>query len=210
MDEEILQQIFAELFSSLEPLETQIAALLQFLKSKGIATDEELAPFLEQAGNVSNIRWRAAGVRTAALISSALQPAEKHGQTATAPAERSTTKPAAQTGPASENTASETNTGRQSKAQDHEPQKPKVKKPGEVRRDEDSQKEDASNKTKESAAETASEADLRNAKLSNPPLIKTGRYKTNKDTTKDKEVKSADSTSSGQSAPEAKSKREAA
>lgn len=98
MDEEILQQIFAELFTSLEPLETQIAALLQFLKSKGIATDEELAPFLEQAGNVSNIRWRAA-VRTAALISSALQPAEKHGQTATAPAERSTTKPAASNWP---------------------------------------------------------------------------------------------------------------
>lgn len=108
MDEEILQQVFAELFSSLEPLETQIAALLQFLKSKGIATDEELAPFLEQAGNVSNIRWRAAGVRTAALISSAPQPAEKHSQTATAPADQSTNEPAAQTGPASENTGSET------------------------------------------------------------------------------------------------------
>ena len=56
MDEEILQQIFDELLSSFEPLETQTAALVQFLKAKGIATDEELAPFLEQAGNASNVR----------------------------------------------------------------------------------------------------------------------------------------------------------
>src|SRR5579864_1737360 len=71
MDEAIVQQIIDELLSSLEPLETQNAALLQFLKAKGIATDEELAPFLDQAGNASNIRWRAVRVRTAALISSA-------------------------------------------------------------------------------------------------------------------------------------------
>ncbi|HEY3972472.1 MAG TPA: hypothetical protein VGM18_05675 [Candidatus Sulfotelmatobacter sp.] len=77
MDEEILKQIFDELFASLEPLETQNAALLQFLKAKGIATDEKLAPFLEAAGNASNVRWRAVRVRTDALISSALKPAEK-------------------------------------------------------------------------------------------------------------------------------------
>ena len=39
MDEQIVQQIFDELLSSLEPLDTQNAALLQFLKAKGIATD---------------------------------------------------------------------------------------------------------------------------------------------------------------------------
>ena len=77
MDEAIVQQIVDELLSSLEPLETQNAALLQFLKARGIATDEELAPFLEQAGNASNIRWRAVRVRTAALISSAMKPAEQ-------------------------------------------------------------------------------------------------------------------------------------
>jgi hypothetical protein len=76
MDEEILQQIFDELLSSFEPLETQTAALVQFLKAKGIATDEELAPFLEQAGNASNVRWRAARVRIRSLISSAMKPAE--------------------------------------------------------------------------------------------------------------------------------------
>src|ERR1700731_152281 len=76
MDEAILQQIFDELFSSLEPLETQNAALLQFLKAKGIATNEELAPYLEEAGNASNVRWRAVRVRTAALISSAMKSPE--------------------------------------------------------------------------------------------------------------------------------------
>ena len=39
MDEQIVQQIFDELLSSLEPLDTQNAALLQFLKAKGIATE---------------------------------------------------------------------------------------------------------------------------------------------------------------------------
>jgi hypothetical protein len=76
MDEEILQQIFDELLSSFEPLETQTAALMQFLKTKGIATDEELAPFLEQAGNASNVRWRGARVRIRSLISSAMKTAE--------------------------------------------------------------------------------------------------------------------------------------
>jgi hypothetical protein len=76
MDEQIVQQIFDELLSSLEPLDTQNAALLQFLKAKGIATDEELAPFLEQAGNASNVRWLGARVRIRSLISSAMKPAE--------------------------------------------------------------------------------------------------------------------------------------
>ncbi len=72
MDEQIVQEIVDEFFSSLEPLDTQSAALVQFLKAKGIASDEELAPFLEQAGNASNVRWLAARVRIKSLISSAL------------------------------------------------------------------------------------------------------------------------------------------
>jgi hypothetical protein len=87
MDEQIIKQIVDELLSTLEPLETQSAALLQFLKAKGLATDEELAPFLEQAGNASNVRWRAVRVRTAALISNALKPAEKSAE---APAAKTT------------------------------------------------------------------------------------------------------------------------
>jgi len=75
MDEAQVQQIVDELLSSLEPLETQSSALLQFLKAKGLATDEELAPFLDQAGNTANVRWRAVKVRTAALISNAMKSA---------------------------------------------------------------------------------------------------------------------------------------
>jgi hypothetical protein len=84
MDEQIVQQIFDELLSSLEPLDTQNAALLQFLKAKGIATDEELAPFLEQAGNASNVRWLGARVRIRSLISSAMKPAEQHAESESA------------------------------------------------------------------------------------------------------------------------------
>jgi hypothetical protein len=73
MDEQIIQDILTEVFSSLEPLDAQISAILQFLKAKGLATDDELAPFLEQAGNASNVRWLAARVRIASLLSSALK-----------------------------------------------------------------------------------------------------------------------------------------
>jgi hypothetical protein len=77
MEEELVQQILDELLSTFEPLDTQCAALLQFLKAKGIATDEELKPFLEQAGNASNVRWLAARVRLRSLISSAMKPSEQ-------------------------------------------------------------------------------------------------------------------------------------
>jgi len=77
MDETIVQEILHELFSSLEALETRSAALLQFAKDKGWASDQELAPYLEQAGNASNVRWRAARVRIDHLLSSAFQAADR-------------------------------------------------------------------------------------------------------------------------------------
>jgi hypothetical protein len=73
VDPTIAQEILDELFSSLEALETQSAALLQFVKAKGLASEQELAPYLEQAGNASNIRWRAARVRIDHLLSSAIK-----------------------------------------------------------------------------------------------------------------------------------------
>jgi hypothetical protein len=96
MDEQIVQQIFDELLSSLEPLETQNAALLQFLKAKGIATDEELAPFLEQAGNASNVRWLGARVRIRSLISSAMKPAEQPTENESAKSGAKSPEPAAE------------------------------------------------------------------------------------------------------------------
>lgn len=63
MTNEALKEVLNELFSHLEKLETQSEAILQFLKEKKRVTDKQLAPYLEQAGNASNVRWRAARVR---------------------------------------------------------------------------------------------------------------------------------------------------
>lgn len=77
MKEDIAQEILHELFSSLEALDTQVTAVLQFLKDKESANGEDLAPYLEQAGNASNVRWRAARVRIDYLLSSAMKTAEQ-------------------------------------------------------------------------------------------------------------------------------------
>src|ERR1700674_2424856 len=88
MDENtnIVQEILHDLFSSMEALETQNTAVLQFLKDKGIATDEELSSHLEQAGNASSVRWRGVRVRADYLFASAIKAAEQA-------AERESTKP---------------------------------------------------------------------------------------------------------------------
>jgi hypothetical protein len=79
MDENtnIVEEILHDLFSSMEALETQNSAILQFLKDKGIATDEELASHLEQAGNASSVRWRGVRVRADYLFASAIKAAEQ-------------------------------------------------------------------------------------------------------------------------------------
>ena len=79
MDENtnFVEEILHDLFSSMEALETQNTAILQFLKDKGIATDEELASHLEQAGNASSVRWRGVRVRADYLFASAIKAAEQ-------------------------------------------------------------------------------------------------------------------------------------
>ena len=58
MDLKIAEEFLDELFSSLEAQETQSAAVLQFLKDHGNATDEQLAPYMEQASKASKTcRW---------------------------------------------------------------------------------------------------------------------------------------------------------
>ena len=69
MNNEALKEVLNDLFSHLERLETQTEAILQFLKEKKRVTDKQLAPYLEQAGNASSVRWRAARVRIEHLLS---------------------------------------------------------------------------------------------------------------------------------------------
>jgi hypothetical protein len=77
MKEKIVQEILHELFPTFEALETQSAALLQLLKDKGIANEEELAAHFEQAGKASSVRWLAVRVRINYLLSSAMKTAEQ-------------------------------------------------------------------------------------------------------------------------------------
>jgi hypothetical protein len=70
MDSKITEEILDELIPSLEALEAKSAAVLEFLTKEGIASDEKLAPYLEQAASASNVRWLAVRVRMERLPSS--------------------------------------------------------------------------------------------------------------------------------------------
>jgi hypothetical protein len=79
MNSQAAKEIFNELFSHLERLETQNEAILQFLKEKRRVTDKQLAPYLERAGNASNVRWRAARVRIEHLLEPEEKPEQEQG-----------------------------------------------------------------------------------------------------------------------------------
>jgi hypothetical protein len=69
MNDDAVKETFDELFTLLEALETQSAAILQCLRDQGITPDEKLGPYLEQAGKASNVKWRAARMRMEYLFS---------------------------------------------------------------------------------------------------------------------------------------------
>ncbi len=77
MNSHLAQELLNELGSSLESLEARNTALLQFLKDRGIVTDEQLAPCIDQAGNASSVRWRATRVRLERIFASATEAEEK-------------------------------------------------------------------------------------------------------------------------------------
>lgn len=77
MNENVAQEILHELFSSLETLDTQNAAILQLLREKGMASEEELASCMERAGDMASVRWRAVRVRVDYLLSSAMKAEEE-------------------------------------------------------------------------------------------------------------------------------------
>ena len=71
MDSQSIKEILNGLYSHLERLETQNTAILLFLKEKKRVTDKQLAPYLEQAGNAANVKWRAERVRMEYLLAQA-------------------------------------------------------------------------------------------------------------------------------------------
>src|SRR5919204_5889559 len=90
MDTTVAQIVLEEVFPALEALETQNGAILQFLKERGISSDKDLAPILEQAANASSVRWRAARLRANHLLSTAAKteaPDEKPQVAPNAPSE---------------------------------------------------------------------------------------------------------------------------
>jgi len=76
MDTNVMQQVLDELFPALEALEAQSGAIMEFLKERGIASENDLAPFVERAANASNVRWRAARLRIDHLLSGAAKAEE--------------------------------------------------------------------------------------------------------------------------------------
>lgn len=69
MDSAITDEILEELSSVLQRVEAQSTAILELMKEKGIAKDEELALYLQRANEASSVRWRATRVRLEHLLS---------------------------------------------------------------------------------------------------------------------------------------------
>jgi hypothetical protein len=80
-----LKEILSELFALLETQETNSSAVLQLLKDQGIASDEKLSIYLDQAGKASNVKWRAARMRMEYLLT----PIQKETQKETTGSDKS-------------------------------------------------------------------------------------------------------------------------
>ena len=70
MDAKQTSEILDELIPTFQALDTQNTAVLQFLKDKGIANDEQLVPYLKAADSGSSVRWLAIRLRLERLLGS--------------------------------------------------------------------------------------------------------------------------------------------
>lgn len=75
MSENPIKQILSDLLPYFEALEAQSSAILRLLRDKQIANDEEVSRYLEQAGDASSVKWRAARVRMEHLLAVTPEPA---------------------------------------------------------------------------------------------------------------------------------------
>jgi len=142
MDPKITQEILDDLIPTLEALETKSTAVLEFLKHEGVASDDKLAPYLEQAASASNVRWLGVRVRIERLLSSAEKgSAEKRADKEEKKPKTTQTKPA-------ETIQSQTEAGDNSKSAGPESQNDNADKnenPGTMRKDTESKSNAATN-----------------------------------------------------------------
>jgi hypothetical protein len=93
MDEKLTRELLDEILSAIEGLEAQNLAVLQFLKDQKKGADK-LAPYLEQGGKTSSVKWMATRARLNHLLDAATREAErvaeKSGETQAKSAEPAT------------------------------------------------------------------------------------------------------------------------
>ena len=81
MDTKLVDEILDELLPVFEAMEAQSAALLMFLKDKELLTNAQIEPYLRDAANASNVRWRARRVRLERLLTAAFPEEPKPDET---------------------------------------------------------------------------------------------------------------------------------
>lgn len=67
-DKNPIAEIFDEMFTLLEAMETRSVAMLDYLQGQQGVTDENLAPYMDRAASASEVRWRAARARMEHLL----------------------------------------------------------------------------------------------------------------------------------------------